>query len=193
MNMVIESTLFPKAMNQSGLSTFIYVFRLVVTAIIVLLFTQKCSAQLVEGQKAVDFGGGKSDIGLFANAGFVFYLPGKFSIRAGSFFETGNPYQFSYRNIGFDALFRYDLVNLYNILYINPQAGPTINYDHISPVKKAFSSSFNAGLKLGIEAEALLNEKFSFIAFFNQLVLARKNFGNQRYNYGLGVRLYIGN
>lgn len=180
-------------MVRSGLSVLIYIFRLCIIALIVILFNQKCSAQLVEGQKAIDFGGGKSDIGLIANAGFVFYLPDKFSIRAGAFFETGNPYQFTYRNIGFDALFRYNLVNIYNILYINPQAGPTVNYDHISPVKREFTSAFNAGLKLGIEAEALLNEKFSFIAFFNQIILARKGFGNQRYNYGLGVRLYIGN
>lgn len=172
---------------------FVLFFKVSCIALLVLIPNQKCSAQLVEGQKAIDFGGGKSDIGLIANAGFVFYLSGKFSLRAGTNYESGNPYQFRYRNIGFDALVRYNLVNLYNILYVSPHAGPTINYDHISPVKKEFTSSFNGGFKVGLEAEALLSEKFSFIAFFNQLILARRTFGNQRYDYGLGVRLYIGN
>lgn len=158
-----------------------------------LLFKSDSFAQLVEGQKAIDFGGGKSDIGLIANAGYTYYLPGKFSIRGGANFESGSPYQFSYRNIGFDALVRYNLFDIYNILYINPYAGGAVSYDHISPVKSEYSSSLNGGLKIGLEAEALLNEKFSFVAFFNQILLVKRNFGNQRYDYGLGIRLYLGN
>lgn len=151
------------------------------------------SAQLVEGQKAIDLGAGKSDIGLMIRGGYISYLPYGFSIRGGAFYETGNPYQFKYRNLGFDAALRYNLFDIYNIVYINPSAGPVLNYDQISPVKKEFSSSLNYGLKVGIEAEALLNNNFSFVAFCDQLLLIHKNFGNQRYDYGIGIRLYIGN
>lgn len=169
------------------------IWSLLITLALLFYFSSPARAQLVEGQNAIDFGGGKSDIGLIAGGGYVHYLPGRFSIRGGAWYETGNPYQFNYRNIGFDALIRYNLFNIYNIVYVNPYAGATVNYDHISPVKSEFNSSLNGGLKLGLEAEALLNEKFSFIAFFSQQLLLRRDFGNQRYDYGLGVRLYIGN
>ncbi len=167
-------------------------FMLVFVAI--FCFVGSSQAQLLEGQKAIELAGGKSDLGTIISGAFTDFLSPKFSIKGEGFFESASPYQFSYHNFGVNALARYNVLNLNNVFYLTPHAGLSVNYDKLSPVKAAYSSSLNYGLKMGVEAEAFLNEQFSFVAFFNQLLLVKSNpFGRERYDYGIGIRLYIGN
>lgn len=158
-----------------------------------LLISLPGKSQVVTGQQGIDLQAGKSDVGFIIHAGYIYFLSEKISIKGEGFFEGGNPYQFTYHNFGIAALFRYNVINLNNVILVTPFAGLTANYDHISPVKKQYSAGTNYGGRIGLEAEAALTEKFSFVASFNQLLLLQKPFGNQRLDYGLGVRFYIGN
>ena len=154
----------------------------------------RARAQIVEGQQAMELSGGKSDLGYIINGGYLRFLSTKLSLKFGAFYESGTPYQFTYHNYGMDALARYNLIALNSILYITPYGGFTANYDHLSPIKQQYSSSFNYGFKGGLEAEVMLSEEFSFFGFFNQLLLLKvKPFGRERYDYGIGVRLYLEN
>jgi len=155
--------------------------------------TSATKAQLLAGQRAIEFSAGKSDVGYLINGGYIYFVTDKFSVKGGAFFEKGTPYQFSYHNIGLEALARYTAFNFSEIFLITPYAGPVLNFDNISPVKRQYAASINYGLKAGVEVEALLADQFSFFAFFNQAVLLKKSFGNERFDYGIGVRLYIGN
>lgn len=157
-----------------------------------LLFSGPCSGQQIEGQKAVDLNLSKSDLGYMATGSYIYFFSNKVSLKGGLFYESGSPYQFHYSNIGVQALVRYNLFDINRIVYVTPYIGPTVNYDYISPVKSAYSSSLNYGGILGTEVEAALTETFSFFTYFNQWVLVNKPIGNERYDFGVGVRLYIG-
>jgi len=147
--------------------------------------------QLLKGQKAIELSFGQTDLGYSIHGGYTGFLSDKFSISGIAFFETASPYQLTYKNFGLSALGRYRLISLEDILLVTPYAGLEGNLDQITPVGKAYSNSLNYGLQLGLEVEVALNQRFSFIGSINQLLLVKGLIGSQRYDYNLGVRLYL--
>jgi len=151
------------------------------------------SAQLLKGQKSIEFSFGQSDLGYILHAGYTGYLSDRFSVLGFGFFETANPYQLNYKNFGLAVLGRYRILSLNDILLITPYGGLEGNVDQITPVGKAYNYAVNYGFQLGLEAEVSLNTRFSFYGNFNQLLLAKSLIGSKRYDYNLGVRLYLNN
>lgn len=185
--------LLPFQICIKNLEIYVYSCLFMVLIVVFLLFSFQCSGQQIKGQKAIDLNLSKSDIGYMVTGSYVYFFSNEVSLKGGAFYESGTPYQFHYSNYGLQALVRYNLFNISRIIYLTPYIGPTINYDNIRPVKTAYSSSLNFGGILGAEVEAALTESFSFFTYFNQFVLVNKPMGNERCDFGLGVRLYIGN
>jgi hypothetical protein len=162
-----------------------------ITILIILLSGIQAKGQLLKGQKSIELSFGQTDLGYIIHGGYSAFLSDRFSLSCLGFFETASPYQLTYKNFGLSVLGRYRLISLEDILLITPYAGLEGNLDQITPVGKAYNNSFNYGLHLGLEAEVALNQRFSFIGTFNQLLLVKPLIGGQRYDYNLGVRLYL--
>jgi len=147
--------------------------------------------QLLKGQKAIELSFGQTDLGYILHGGYSAFLSDTFSLSGIGFFETASPYQLTYKNYGLSILGRYRILSLEDILLVTPYAGLEGNLDEISPVGTAYNHSLNYGLQLGLEVEVALNQRFSFIGTLHQLLLVKRLIGDQRYDYNLGVRLYL--
>ncbi len=173
-----------------------YLYRILIMLVMTFLLTSIASlskAQIVSGQNALDADIGKSDLGYIVHAGYLHFFSSNLSVKGALFYESASPYQLNYQNQGIEALARYRIVDLKDIFFLTPYGGLCLNYDKLSPVKKEYRTSLNYGFKAGVEVEAVLSDNFSFVGYFSQIDLMKKHLGNLRYDYGIGIRFYLGN
>lgn len=147
------------------------------------------------GSNALDLYGNRTGIGtLFGlsynhNTSEVFFL----KIRSG--FELGRLYSFPYQNVTIDLMAFYAPVPLGNYVQVNLGAGPTAGWEHVGGIEKSRAKDvgFHAGIKGGLEVETFLGDQLSFFLHGDQTLEVKKSLGQQSFQVGIGIRLFLNN
>ena len=144
-----------------------------------------------KGEKAFELAWGKSDIGYLFKGAYSKYFKDNWYFKGLLFYESGRPFQTNYHNLGFQGLACYSPFNINYDAFFNVVGGVAINYESLLNLDLAAKSSTNFGLVYGLEGEFFVNEQVAFIAGAYQNTLFNKKFGNERWDFTIGLKFLI--
>jgi len=137
---------------------------------------------------AVHFSFGKSVFTTVFGAGYTYFLNEKTFLSGQGNYEFGVANQFKFNSISADFLANRSLINLNGNFYLNTGAGLSLAYESLQPDA---TKGFNYGGLIRAEAETFITDAISISLWADQAFLAKKDIGNLRYRYGLGIRLFF--
>ncbi len=153
--------------------------------------TQSFGQYHYKGQRAIELSWGKSDIGYLFKGGYSKYLRDNLYYKGLLVYEFGRPFQTSYHNYEIQASGSYSFFNINEDAFFNFVGGATANYEYILDVSLASISSINYGFILGCEGEYFINSRWAFIAGAYQHLLINRKFGNERWDFSLGLKITL--
>jgi hypothetical protein len=148
-----------------------------------------------QGGTGFDLTISKTGIGIMGGVGYIKNFSDNAYLQLRGLGEIGRMYNFKYSHIGLDAMAFYNPFFLSDFFQVNMGAGLTIGYEKVKGISKDKSNGigFMAGLKGGVNVEAFLSDQLSFFIYGNQAYMIKKSLGNNYYEVGLGIRIFLNN
>ena len=137
---------------------------------------------------AVNFSFGKSSFTTLFGAGYAYFINEKTFLSGTLNYEYGEAHQFKFQSISTDFLANHSLLNLNGNFYLNAGAGLSLAYESLQPDA---TKGFNYGGLIRGEVETFITDAISVSLWIDQAFLAKKDIGNLRNRYGLGLRLFF--
>ncbi|TXH79209.1 MAG: hypothetical protein E6Q85_00455 [Thiothrix sp.] len=137
---------------------------------------------------AVHLSFGKSTFTTIFSGGYTYFLSPKTFIYGQANYEYGEDYLFKFQSISSDWLANHSLINLNGNFYFNIGAGLSLAYERLQPDA---AKGFNYGALIKAEAETFITDAISIGIWADQSFLTKKDIGNLRYRYGLGIKLFL--
>lgn len=131
---------------------------------------------------------GKSSLTTVFSGGYTYFINEKVFLSGHGNYEYGQAYQFKYQSISTDFLANRSILNLNGNFYLNASAGLSLAYESLEPEA---TKGFNYGGLIRAEAETFITDAISIGLWIDQAFLAKKDIGNLRNRYGLGLRLFF--
>lgn len=155
-----------------------------------ILFAQE--TKHLKGMKEIQFGGGKSDLGYYGEAGFHTILSNSLKLGGVLLFETAK-----YKTITFKSMYvlpelRYKPFDLGKYIFINLGIGAVVNYNSIdlsATIENAENKTgINYGGEIFIEPEFYVTENFILYGIIRRMWVTERILGTTILMGGVGVK-----
>ena len=147
--------------------------------------------QHYQGIMGAELSVSKTPIGTTLRGGISKYISDNFYWKASAGYGTGRKYQILIREISLDGTLFYSPLNLDGLVFINVAAGPSIVYESLKRFEPSKNGLFNYGGKAGIELEVPVYDGLLLIGNGYQQFLLKKDYGQKRIEFGLGIKILI--
>lgn len=163
--------------------------QIITTSIIFILSSYHTKAQgHIPQTPAVSFSFGKSSFTTVLGAGYSYFISEKTFISGQLNYEYGEAHQFKFQSVSTDIIANHSFLNLNGNFYLNAGAGLSLAYESLQPDA---TKGFNYGGLIRGEVETFITDAISVSLWGDQAFLAKKDIGNLRARYGLGLRLFF--
>jgi hypothetical protein len=147
--------------------------------------------QHYEGIMGAEISVSKTPIGTTLKGGISKYISNNIYWKVSAGYGTGRKYQILIRDFNLDAAVFYSPLNLDGLVFINIAAGPVLTYERLLNFEPSRKGSLNAGGKAGMELEVPVFDGLLLIANGYQQFLLKKDYGQKRIEFGLGMKIII--
>lgn len=163
--------------------------KLIAIPLLLIIVGFKANAQgHIPQTPAVSFSFGKSYFTTIFGAGYTYFINEKTFLSGQLNYEYGEAHQFKFQSISTDFLTNHSFLNLNGNFYLNAGAGLSLAYESLQPDA---TKGFNYGGLIRGEVETFITDAISVSLWGDQAFLAKKDIGNLRARYGLGIRLFF--
>ena len=147
--------------------------------------------QHYEGIMGAELSVSKTPVCSIVRGGVSKYISNNIYWKVTAGYGTSRKYQVLIRDYSIDGAIFYSPLNLDGIVFINFAAGPVVTYERLLKFEPARSGLLNVGGKAGMELEFPVYDGLLFIANGYQQFLLKKNYGQKRIEFGLGIKIII--
>lgn len=158
------------------------------TIMMLMALSAVVKAQYMPESSAFKVGFARSPMTNSFIGGYTYFLTQKVYISGSGNFEWGSLHQFDYTSLSGNLLANYSLANIRGVVFFNVGAGAAVAYDTLKP---ASVKGFDYGAIGRVEVETFITDAVSFIMSGNQTIMSKKEFGQYRSSFGLGIRLFM--
>ncbi|MBC7391321.1 MAG: hypothetical protein H7329_19125 [Opitutaceae bacterium] len=156
----------------------------------VILYAQETKHS--KGMKEIQFGGGKTDLGYYGEAGFHNVLSTRFKLGGVILYEAAKYKTIIFKSVYFLPELRYKPIDLGNYLFINLGIGGVLNYSIIdlsATVENGKSvTGMNYGAELFIEPEFYVSDNIMLYGVIKRMWVTDRFLGTTILLGGVGVK-----
>jgi hypothetical protein len=147
--------------------------------------------QHYEGIMGAELSVSKTPLGTRLKGGVSKYISNKIYWKVSAGYGAGRKYQILIRDLNLEGAVFYSPLNIDGLVFINIAAGPVLTYERLIKYEPVRNGSFNVGGQAGVELEFPVFTGLLLIANGYQQLLLKKDYGQKRVEFGLGIKIII--